>query len=492
MTSLNMTGASSASLHAWDAVPWSKVERQVRRLQMRIAKAFREGRCHKVKALQRLLTHSRSAKVLAVRRVTTNAGRYTPGVDGVRWTTPKQKWQAAATLRRHGYRALPLRRISIPKKNGKPRPLGIPSMKDRAMQAVYVLALDPIAETTADPNSYGFRAHRSAADAIEQCFILLARKTSSQWILEGDIKACFDCIDHDWLRAHIPMDTTILEAWLKSGYCEQGRWFPTSEGTPQGGIASPTLANMTLDGLENVVAQAIPKGHKAHVVRYADDFIVTGDSREVLERCVKPAIVQFLLVRGLELSPEKTRLSHIDGGFDFLGFNVRKYKGKLLIMPARKNVSAFLANIREIIKTHPTAKTVNLIQMLNPKIRGWANYYRHVVASHVFNYVDHHLYGALDRWVKRRHPNKNRHWQKSRYFCQIGGDRWCFYAPSHHHGKPACTLLVKTSSVKIQRHIKIQAKAIPYDPLYGKYFARRLAKPPKRSFSVAAGSLPAC
>jgi len=485
-----MTGASSASSYTWDTVPWPKVERQVRRLQMRIAKAFREGHSHKVKALQRLLTHSGSAKLLAVRRVTTNAGRHTPGVDGVRWTTPKHKWQAVATLRRHGYQAIPLRRIYILKKNGKQRPLGIPSMKDRAMQALYLLALDPIAETTADPNSYGFRAHRSAADAIEQCFILLARKNSSRWILEGDIKACFDGIDHDWLRAHIPMDKTILEAWLRSGYCEEGRWFPTTEGTPQGGIASPTLANMTLDGLEKVVSHAIPKGHKAHVVRYADDFIVTGNSREVLEHYVKPAIEQFLLIRGLVLSSEKTRLSHIDDGFDFLGFNVRKYKGKLLIKPARKNVSAFLANVRDIIKTHPTAKTENLIQMLNPKIRGWANYYRHVVSSHVFNYVDHRCYVALDRWVKRRHPNKNRHWQQSRYFCQVGGDRWRFYASIHHHGKSARILLTRASSVKIQRKIKIQAKATPYDPSYGEYFAKRLAKPSTRSFSVDAGSFP--
>ena len=490
MTSFNMTGASSTSPPTWDTVPWPKVERQVRRLQMRIAKAFREGHRHKVQALQRLLTHSGSAKLLAVRRVTTNTGRHTPGIDGVRWTTPKQKWQAVATLRRHGYRAVPLRRIYIPKKNGKQRPLGIPSMKDRAMQALYLLALEPIAETTADPNSYGFRVHRSAADAIEQCFILLARKSSSQWILEGDIKACFDGIDHAWLNANIPMDKTILAAWLKSGYCEQGRWFATEEGTPQGGIASPTLANMTLDGLETVVAQAIPKGHKAHVVRYADDFIVTGDAREVLEHCVKPAIERFLLIRGLELSPEKTRMSHINGGFDFLGFNVRKYQGKLLITPARKNVSTFLANVREIIKIHPTAKTANLIQLLNPKIRGWANYYRHVVASHVFNTVDHHLYMAIDRWVKRRHPNKNRHWQQLRYFCQVGGDRWRFFAPIRHHGEPARVLLIKASSVKIQRHIKIRAMATPFDPGYREYFATRLSKPPRRAFSAGAGSLP--
>ena len=190
------------------------------------------------------------------------------------------------------------------------------------------------------------------------------------------------------------------------------------------------------------------------------------------------------------MSPEKTRLSHINGGFDFLGFNVRKYQGKLLIMPAKKNVSTFLANVREIIKTNPTAKTANLIRLLNPKIRGWANYYRHAVASHVFNYVDHHLYVTIDRWVKRRHPNKNRHWRQSRYYCQVGGDRWRFYAPILHHGNPARVLLIKASSVKIQRHIKIQAKASPYDPLFRKYFADRLGNPLRRPFLMDAGSIP--
>jgi RNA-directed DNA polymerase len=231
-------GASSAAL-TWDAIDWRTIEKRVRRLQMRIAKAAREGRWGKVKALQWLLTHSFSAKLLAVRRVVRNRGRHTAGVDGIIWTTSRQKWQAARSLRRRGYRPQPLRRIYILKKSGKRRPLGIPTMDDRAVQALYLLALEPIAETQADRNSYGFRPRRSSADAIGQCFTVLAQKHAAQWILEGDIKACFDQISHSWLVSHIPMDKTVLRKWLAAGYMEEGTLHPTRVGTPQGGILTP-------------------------------------------------------------------------------------------------------------------------------------------------------------------------------------------------------------------------------------------------------------
>jgi RNA-directed DNA polymerase len=481
MTSPRATGASSASFSPWDAINWPQVEREVRRLQERIAKAIRAGRHHKAKALQWLLSHSHAAKLLAVKRVTSNAGRKTPGVDGVKWNTPKQKWQATLSLRRRGYHAQPLRRIYIPKKNGKQRPLGIPTMQCRAMQALHLLGLEPIAETTADPNSYGFRPFRSTADAIEQCFILLAKRKDPQWILEGDIKACFDRIDHSWLRANIPMDKTILEQWLKAGYCEQRQWFPTDEGTPQGGIASPTLANMALDGLQQAIAEAVPKGHKVNFVRYADDFIVTGDSRDILERQVKPVIERFLRPRGLELSPEKTLVSHIDEGFDFLGFNIRKYDGKLLIKPAKENVKAFLDKTREIIKSHPTAKAINLIRLLNPKIKGWANYYRHVVAYQCFHKVDYELGKAIWRWVHRRHPKKRVSWKQARYYDRVRGDNWRFSAPILVKDKSSRLLLVKACGVGIRRHIKIRAHANPFDPQYRGYFAARSKKKSTRS-----------
>ena len=353
--------ASSGSAQHWSQIDWGKCRRQVTRLQARIVKATREGRWNKVKTLQRLLTHSFSGKALAVKRVTENQGKRTSGVDGVLWSTPAAKLKAIESMQHRGYRPLPLRRVYIPKANGKQRPLGIPVMSDRAMQALHLLALAPIAETTADPDSYGFRPERSTADAMSQCFKVLSFKRSPQWILEGDIKGCFDHISHSWMGQNIPMDKTVLHQWLKAGYVEKRILFPTEEGTPQGGIVSPTLANMTLDGLQPLLAKHFPRekwkdgkkwSPKVNLVRYADDFIITGDSKELLENEVRPLVEQFLKERGLTLSPDKTRITHIDEGFDFLGQNLRKYDGKLLIKPSKKNTHAFLEKVRTIIQTN--------------------------------------------------------------------------------------------------------------------------------------------
>jgi RNA-directed DNA polymerase len=467
-------GASSAALR-WDAIDWQAIEKQVRRLQMRIAKATRERRWGKVKALQWLLTHSLSAKLLAVKRVVQNRGKYTAGVDGIIWITSRQKLHAARSLQRRGYQPQPLRRIYISKKHGKKeRPLSIPTQTDRAMQALYLLALEPAAEIQADRNAYGFRPKRSAADAIEQCFNVLSRKRSAQWILEGDIKACFDRISHPWLTANIPMDKTILRKWLAAGYMEKGTLYPTEVGTPQGGIASPTLANMALDGLEQAAKNAAPKNQKVHVVRYADDFIITGASREILEEIIKPAVETFLRVRGLELSAEKTKITRIDNGFDFLGFNLRKYSGKLLIKPAKSSVKTFIAGIRKVIKSNRAAKTENLIWQLNPKIRGWANYYRHVVAKKAFAYVDHQIFLTVLSWTHRRHPNKSAHWKRQRYFRNRAGRDWVFFALTHDkQGEARYLDLFQAVSVPITRHVKIRADATPYDPAFTDYFVNR-------------------
>lgn len=468
-------GASSAAL-TWDAIDWQPVEKTVRRLQMRIAKATRERRWGKVKALQWLLTHSFHAKLLAVRRVVRNRGRNTAGVDGIIWNTPRQKLRAARSLQRRGYRPQPLRRVYIPKKNGKQqqRPLGIPTMGDRAMQALYLLALDPVAETQADRNAYGFRPKRSVADALGQCFIVLAKKYSSQWILEGDIRACFDRISHSWLIANITMDKMILSKWLAAGYMEKGSFHPTESGTPQGGIASPTLAMMALTGLEAAAVNAAPRNQKVNVVVYADDFIITGASKEVLETKVKPAVSAFLRERGLELSAEKTKITHINDGFDFLGFNVRKYAGKFLTKPAKASVKAFLGEIRDTIKSNKAAKTEHLIWQLNPKLRGWTNYYRHAAAKKTFNYVDHHVYLALWAWVNRRHPNKSAKWKRARYFRSHGLRNWVFFALIHGEQEKATYLdLLCAGSVAISRHVKIRADATPYDPAFADYFATR-------------------
>jgi RNA-directed DNA polymerase len=260
-------------------VDWAKIHQEVRRLQVRIAKATQEGRWGKVKALQRLLTRSYSGKMIAVKRVTENRGKNTPGVDREIWRTPAAKSRGVESLQQHGYQPMPLRRVYIPKSNGKKRPLGIPTMKDRAMQALWKLALEPVAETTADPNSYGFRPARSTADAIGQCFNLLAKANAVEWILEGDIRGCFDNISHEWLLKNIPMDREILRKWLKAGFVDENTFFATEDGTPQGGIISPVLANMALDGLEKTLRTRFGRGgsrkpnDRVHVVRYADDCV---------------------------------------------------------------------------------------------------------------------------------------------------------------------------------------------------------------------------
>lgn len=482
ITGLLEIGAPSSGLK-WDSIDWDAIARHVKRLQMRIAKATRERRRGKVKALQWLLTHSYYAKLLAVKRVASNRGRRTAGVDGKTWTTSRQKLDAVRSLKRRGYRPRPLRRIYIPKKNGKKRPLGIPTMSDRAMQALYLLALEPVAETTADPNSYGFRPRRSAADAIEQCFITLGRRHSSRWILEGDIKSCFDRISHSWLMANIPMDKVVLSRWLAAGYMEKGSFHPTEAGTPQGGIASPVLANMALDGLEEAVRKAVSKHQKAHVVRYADDFIITGASKDVLEDKVMPAIVDFLKTRGPELSPEKTGVTHIREGFDFLGFNIRKYKNdKFLIKPSRQSVKAFLGGVREFLKSNKTAPTDMVIRQLNAKTRGWANYHRHIVAKETFDYVDYHVFVVLWKWAKRRHPNKGAYWIKRRYFRTSGSRNWVFFASTRDKaGNSSCLDLIQAMSIKIIRHIKIRAAATPYDPAFADYFRIRTLRKLERS-----------
>ncbi len=259
------------------------------------------------------------AKALAVKRVTSNTGKNTPGVDGILWKDHRAKMQAVHRLKQRGYKAQPLRRIYIPKKNGKKRPLSIPTMHDRAMQALYKLALAPVAETTADRNSYGFRDGRSCADAVAAAFNALAKPNSATWVLEGDISGCYDNISTAWLMENIPLEKRILRQWLNAGYVEKGIAFPTRKGTPQGGIISPTLANMTLDGLEKAVREAVPYRSRVNFVRYADDFIITGKSKTILESYIVPVVEQFLKERGLELSQDKSKISHITEGFTFLG-----------------------------------------------------------------------------------------------------------------------------------------------------------------------------
>ena len=440
----------------------------VKGLQQRIVKATQEEDWGKVKDLQRLLTRSISSRLLAVKRVTENQGKATPGVDGVICSTPEAKIRALPTLKKDGYHAQPLRRVLIPKNNGKMRPLSIPTMKDRAMQALHLLALDPVEETRADGNSYGFRPGRSTADARSQLFILLSKRTSPPFVLEGDIEACFDRISHDWLLSHVLMDKTMLHEWLKAGVVHKGELQPTKSGTPQGGIVSPALANWALDGLD-VWLKTWPEGKGLHLVRYADDWVLTGSSQEVLERA-KKRVQEFLTERGMTLSPTKTFIAHIDEGFDFLGWNFRKYHGKLLIKPSEKNVKAILTKIRDWVKGHKQARQIDVIGFLNPLIRGWANYHRGAVAKETFAHVDAKIFELLWQWAKRRHPRKGARWIRERYFHTIGTRIWVF---ADRDEKGQWLSLVKASDTKIVRHVKVRKEANPYDPDWEKYFETR-------------------
>jgi RNA-directed DNA polymerase len=368
-------------------------------------------------------------------------------------------------------------------------------MLDRAMQALHLLALDPVSETTADPNSYGFRPYRAAQDAMRKVHGLLNRRTSPQWVLEGDIKGCFDHISHEWLLEHIPTDKEILRKWLKAGYMESGKFHKTKAGTPQGGIISPVLANMALDGLERELEKrfgAIKSHkrakHKVSLVRYADDLIITGTSKELLENEVKPMVETFMAERGLVLSPDKTVITHIEEGFDFLGWNFRRYRRqdqeKTLVKPSKASIKIHLTKVRKIIKSRPGATQASLIKHLNPIIRGWCNYHKSVVAKEVFSYVDWQIYKALWRWAKRRHNKEGKRWIAKRYWRPIEKRDWVFAADVPEEDKATETRIVRLKIAAytiIERHHKIKSLANPYDPEWELFFEEIWSKKMKRT-----------
>ena len=460
----------------WKTIDWKKAEQEVNRLQVRIVKATQEKKWNTVKRLQYLLTHSFYAKALAVRRVTTNKGKKTAGVDGEIWSTPAMKMRAVMSLTDKGYKAKPLRRVYIEKKDKKKkRPLGIPTMYDRAMQALYALALEPVAETTADTKSFGFRKGRCCQDACEYIFTALSRKVSPEWVLEGDIKGCFDNISHEWLVENIPMDKSILKQFLKAGFIFKGELFPTEDGTPQGGVISPILANMALDGMQKVLSDRFhtnrlgkvdyrfKNAHKVNLVRYADDFVVTAATEEIALEA-KELIKDFLKTRGLELSDEKTVVTHINDGFDMLGWTFRKFKGKLIVKPSKKSIQAIVRNLSDTILKRGKAWNQDvLIMKLNQQIRGWTNYHQSVCAAEAFAHLDYILYELLWRWAKRRHPKKGQWWISTRYWHRRGNRNWVFATDTKE--------LIRVDHTPIVRHTKVREAANPF--LDTEYFKQR-------------------
>lgn len=366
--------AASDKIQSWSEINFRSARNRVKKLQKRIAKAFQVDDIKKVAYLQHRLIHSFYAKALAVKVVTSNRGKDTPGVDGVLWVNPEDKFNAIFSLRRRGYRPMPLRRVYIPKPNGKLRPLSIPTMKDRAMQTLYRFALDPIGRLTADPSSYAYLPDRGAKKAIVRLGDVLSDSPELVWVMKADIKACFDSISHKWIMEHIPMDKILLKKFLKCGYVNRSGFHPIDCGVPQGGSLSCSICNMALDGLETLLNDR--PGLEVSLVRYADDIIIAAKSRALLVQAVIPLLTSFLSERGLTLSQEKTRILSTDNKVCFLGWEVYRQGNKIISEPSRTSVKMLIREVRILCKANDPESCKELCNKLLRKIGGWLNYYQ--------------------------------------------------------------------------------------------------------------------
>jgi RNA-directed DNA polymerase len=506
-------------MYKWRDINWCKLERVVFKLQKRIFQASNRGNVKLVRRLQRLLMKSWSAKMLAVRRVTQdNQGKKTAGVDGVKSLSPAQRLDLVSKIKL-GTKVKPTRRVWIPKPGtSEERPLGIPTMNDRALQALLKLVLEPEWEAKFEANSYGFRPGRSCHDAIGAIFLAINKKC--KFVLDADISKCFDKINHQTLLSKLNTFPTLrrqIRAWLKAGVMDDKKMFSTNEGTPQGGVISPLLANIALHGLEELIMGLAPhidmkrvngtqlsvrdKKHSISLIRYADDFVVLHENLEVIQMC-KLKIEEWLSDLSLELKPSKTRISHTlnrvfdeEPGFDFLGFNVRQFPAgkyqsgksrggllgfKTIITPNKECQKRHYHKIAKIINESCGVNQATLIKRLNPIIRGWCNYYSTVVSKEIFTRIESLVFWKLIKWGYHRHPGKGRKWVANKYFHTVGGDNWTF---TTRNGETAL-ILRKHSDTKIKRFVKVQDKTSPYDGNW-LYWSIRKGQHPEVSTKVA-------
>ena len=471
----------------WNAINWRKANRTVRNLRHRIFRATQEGNLNKVRSLQKLMLKSYSNRLVSVRRVAQiNAGKNTPGVDKLVIKTPAARGRMVDILAHYTlWKAKPARRVYIPKANGKLRPLGIPVIVDRCLQAMVKNALEPAWEARFEGSSYGFRPGRSCHDAIEKIYGLARPNKTKKWVLDADIRGAFDNISHDYLLKTIGAvpGKELIKQWLKAGYVEHGAFHATEQGTPQGGVASPLLANIALHGMEEAIGVTYDyRGQligKRAVVRYADDFVCFCETREDAEQ-VQKILVEWLKERGLALSEEKTRIVHLTEGFDFLGFNIRHYPApqtsrtgwKLLIKPSKESVQDVQRKLKDQWDKVQGTNVPSVLTKLNPIIRGWANYFRTAVAKEIFSSLDRWMFYKADRYTRHMHPKKPKDWRHRKYWGRFQLERldpWVF------GDKQTGGHVLKFSWFPIERHVLVKGRASLDDPRLVDYWQKRQA-----------------
>jgi RNA-directed DNA polymerase len=477
----------------WNAINWQNVNQRVKNLRRRIYRATQEGQWKQVRNLKKLMMRSYANLLYSTRKITQiNQGKKTAGVDGQTAISPQQRTGLVNELRQYTvWKAKPTKRVYIPKANGKLRPLGIPTIKDRILQTVVKNALEPEYEAKFETHSYGFRPGRGCHDAIEQCWSRLNATGGDIWVLDADIKGAFDNISHEFILREIGHNPgrELIKQWLKAGYIEAEIFNQTNSGTPQGGALSPLLANIALNGMEawlnsyqtirtyQYQTRTMTRNFPTYgFIRYADDFVITAKMKEDIAAIV-PEVRNWLKLRGLELNEDKTQIRSLKDGFNFLGFNIRQYQGKCLIKPQKEKVQAKIKELKEWLRRHQNVEPETVLRVFNPILRGWANYYKQAVSNRVFAYFNHEVFQMLLQWAKKKHPTKGMKWIVRRYFGSIGGAKWVFRAKTKNRaGKWVELFIYRIGTTKITRHVKVKGNASPDNPALKNYWTERNAR----------------